>query len=90
MLACSFGAYSQMGTREVTETEARAIALAAAGCKRPEDCVVQGGASGKRWVFTVSYVKGRHPNGEPILMPGGWVGITVNSKGKVIDRMPGA
>jgi uncharacterized SAM-binding protein YcdF (DUF218 family) len=77
-------------SQKITEEEARAIALKAAGCRSAEACVVLGGLQKGNWVFVVSFVMGRDAKGEPLFAPGGHVGITVSPEGKVIERMPGA
>lgn len=81
---------AQSNPAKVTEEEARAIALKAAGCRSTEHCEVRGGLTNGNWAFVVSFIMGRDSKGEPLFAPGGWVGITVSPEGKVIDRMPGA
>ncbi|HEY5761905.1 MAG TPA: hypothetical protein VIS73_01715 [Rhodocyclaceae bacterium] len=73
----------------ITEDKARAIALAAAGCDAKRDCVVKDSFTDGQWVFIVSFVHSRDDEGKPRFMPGGFVGITFDAEGKVIDRMPG-
>jgi len=75
---------------EISQRDAIAIALREAGCKKAADCEVRGGLKGGRWVFVVWFVMGRNPDGSPQFAPGGWVGLTLDAQGEVIDRMPGA
>jgi len=75
---------------DISKTEAVAIALREAGCRKAEDCDVRGGLKDGKWVFVVWFVKGRNADGSPQFVPGGWVGLTLNAKGEVIDRMLGA
>lgn len=77
-------------TEPISEEQARAIALAAAGCDARRECVVKGSFSDGQWVFIVSFVRSRDAEGKPRFAPGGFVGITLDAKGRVIDRMPGA
>jgi len=75
---------------EISKGDAVAIALREAGCRKPEECDVRGGLKDGKWVFVVWFVMGRNPDGSPQFAPGGWVGLTLNAKGEVIDRMAGA
>ena len=75
---------------EISKAEAVAIALREAGCRKVEDCNVRGGLKDGKWVFVVSFVMGRNPDGSPQFAPGAWVGITLNAQGELVDRMPGA
>lgn len=91
LLVVALGCFGQANSYEgISEEEARAIALASAGCRKPENCLARGRLKDGNWIFVVSFIMGRDRNGEPLVAPGGWIGITINSKGKVIDRMPGA
>ena len=75
---------------EISRADAVAIALREAGCHKAEDCDVRGGLKDEKWVFVVWFVMGRNADGSTQLAPGGWVGLTLNAQGVVIDRMPGA
>ena len=75
---------------EISKGDAVAIALREAGCRKAEDCDVRGGMKDGKWVFVVWFVMGRNSDGSPQFAPGGWVGLTLNANGEVIDRMPGA
>ena len=75
---------------DISRADAAAIALREAGCRKPVDCDVRGGLKDGKWVFVVWFVMGRNPDGSPQFAPGGWVGLTLNSQGVVIDRMLGA
>ena len=81
--------YSQTYPTGISDEEAIRIALAAAGCKKAEDCIVRGGPNNGKWVFTVSLIAGRDSEGKPLFTPGGWVGITLDSQGHVIEEFPG-
>jgi hypothetical protein len=74
----------------ISKGDAVAIALREAGCRKSKDCDVRGGLKDGKWVFVVWFVMGRNPDGSPQFAPGGWVGLTLNGKGDVIDRMAGA
>lgn len=81
----------ELDAQSLTEDEARSIALTAAGCRNPESCIARGYLKDGNWIFVVSFVTGHDPKtGKPLLTPGGWVGLTIDPRGKVIDRMPGA
>ena len=75
---------------EISQANATAIALREAGCRKAEDCVVRGGPKDGKWVFVIWFVMGRNADGSPQFSPGGWVGLTLNAQGEVIDRMLGA
>ena len=85
-LACSAPSMAA----DVSRADAVAIALREAGCRKAEDCDVRGGIKDGKWVFVVWFVMGRNADGSPQFAPGGWVGLTLNAQGVVIDRMPGA
>jgi hypothetical protein len=74
----------------IAKADAVTIALREAGCRKANDCDVRGGLKDGKWVFVVWFVMGRNADGSPQFAPGGWVGLTLNAKGEVIDRMPGA
>lgn len=74
----------------ITEEKAKEIALKAAGCRTASDCEIRGGLKDGKWVFVVWFVYSRDPQGQPRLTPGGWMGITIDPYGEVLDRMPGA
>jgi hypothetical protein len=63
-LVCS-ACYGQEPPAEITKDEATRIALEAAGCKKPQDCVAKGRFDKNKWVFVVSYVTGRDVSGKP-------------------------
>jgi hypothetical protein len=75
---------------EISRADAVAIALREAGCRKDENCDVRGGLKDGKWVFVVWFVMGRNADGSPQFAPGGWVGLTLNVEGVVIDRMLGA
>ncbi len=75
---------------EISKSDAVDIALREAGCRKAEDCDVRGGMKDGKWAFVVWFVMGRNSDGSPQFAPGGWVGLTLNANGEVIDRMPGA
>ena len=75
---------------DISKADAVVIALREAGCRKAEDCDVRGGLNDGKWVFVVWFVMGRNPDGSPRFAPGGFVGLTLNAQGVVIDRMPGA
>jgi len=75
---------------DLSKAEAIAIALREAGCRKAPDCEVRGGLKDGKWVFVVWFVTGRNTDGSPQFTPGGWVGLTLDGQGEVIDRMPGA
>jgi len=75
---------------EISRSDAVAIALREAGCRTAENCDVRGGLKDGKWVFVVWFVMGRNADGSPQFAPGGWVGLTLNAHGVVIDRMLGA
>lgn len=75
---------------DITEHEARAIALRNAPCPRADSCEIRGGWQDGKWVFVVSFITGRTADGKPQFTPGGWIGITVNRAGEIINRTPGA
>lgn len=74
----------------ISKEKATQIALAAAKCKRPQDCIATGRLNKlNNWVFVISFVKARDAAGNPLIAPGGWMGITVDPAGHVIDTMAG-
>ena len=73
----------------MTNDGAVAIALREAGCGRASDCVVRGGRKEGKWVFVVWFVTGRNADGSPQFTPGGWIGLTLDAQGTVLDRTPG-
>ena len=73
----------------ITKEAATRIALATAGCKKTDDCIAKGRFDHGKWIFSVTYVSGRDAKGEPLIKPGGWMGVTLDSQGHVIDTMPG-
>ena len=75
---------------EISRAEAVAIALREAGCRKAVDCDVRGGPRDGKWVFVVWFVIGLNADGSRQFTPGGWVGITLNAQGVVVDRMSGA
>ena len=75
---------------EISKDDAVAIALREAGCRKAVDCDVRGGLKDGNWVFVVWFVVGRNADGSPQFVPGGWIGLTLNAQGEIIDRMPGA
>ena len=75
---------------DISKADAVVIALREAGCRKAEDCEVRGGLKDGKWVFVIWFVMGRNQDGSPLFAPGGFVGITLNAQGVVIDRMPGA
>lgn len=83
------GSTEAMAAR-ITHDDAIAIALREAGCSKPEECDVRGGLTEGGWRFVVWFVTGRNADGSPQFTPGGWMGITLNEQGEVVDRMPGA
>jgi hypothetical protein len=74
----------------ISREKATEIALAAAKCKRPRDCIATGRLDKiNNWVFVISFIKVRDSHGNPLIAPGDWVGITVDPEGHVIDTMAG-
>jgi hypothetical protein len=78
---CSW-AIDEMAAREIAEKEA--------GCGSAQSCQTRARLDKDRWVMVVWFIYGYRENGEPILKPGGWVGITVNQDGKITEKLPGA
>lgn len=74
---------------EVTKAEAKRIALTAAGCKKPEDCIASGRLDHDKWVFVIVFIEGRDAAGDFPTKPNGWTQVTVDSQGHVLGRMPG-
>jgi hypothetical protein len=84
-------AYSAVSiAAQISRADAVAIALREAGCPKIENCDVRGGLKDGKWVFVVWFVMGRDADGSPQFAPGGWVGLTLNAEGVVIDCTPGA
>jgi hypothetical protein len=81
--------YSQSPPAGISKAEATRVALAAAGCKKPQDCIANGRKDKANWVFVITYVAGHDAAGEPLTKPGGWMGVTVDPNGHVIDKMQG-
>lgn len=74
----------------IDEPTARKIAEEAAGCGPKQPCQTRARFEKGNWLLVVWFVYGFRENKEPILKPGGWVGITVNQDGKVVEKVPGA
>ena len=90
ILALSAGVcHGQTTSAEITKEEATRIALAAAGCKNPTNCIARGYFKNHQWIFSITFVDSWDASGKPLIRPGGWTGITLDSKGHVIDKMLG-
>jgi hypothetical protein len=81
--------HGQTTSAVITKEEATRIALTAAGCKKSDDCIAKGRLDRNQWVFVITFVEGRDAAGKPIVKPGGWMGITLDFQGHVMNRMPG-
>ena len=81
--------YGQAPPPGISLEAATRVALTAAGCKKPRDCIAKARKDKTNWMFVITYVEGRDAAGNPLTRAGGWVGITVDSTGHVIDKMPG-
>lgn len=73
----------------IDEAEAMRIAENAAGCGPNRPCQSRTYLKDGRWITVVSFIYGVRDDGQPILKPGGWVGIAVDEDGKVVEKMPG-
>ena len=73
----------------IEKPEAISIAEKAAGCNEQKPCLTRARLLKGNWSIIVSFIYGRRDNGEPIMVPGGWVGYTIYQDGKIIDKMPG-
>lgn len=87
-LAAGVG-HGQAAAAGISKAEATRIALTAAGCKKPEDCIASGRLDHDKWVFVIVFIEGRDAAGDFLTKPNGWTEITVDSQGHVIGRMPG-
>ncbi|MEW6329986.1 MAG: hypothetical protein AB1560_00860 [Pseudomonadota bacterium] len=82
MLPIRSWAIDEMAAREIAEKEA--------GCSSAQPCQTRARLDKDRWVMVVWFIHGYRENGEPVLKPGGWVGITVSQDGKITEKVPGA
>jgi hypothetical protein len=90
LLALSVGVcHSQTASAVITKEEATRLALAAAGCKNPANCIARGYFKNDQWIFSITFVESRDASGNPLIRPGGWMGITLDAKGNVVEKMPG-
>lgn len=85
-----FAWFAQADARDISKEEVIKIALHEAGCNSSADCDVQAKLENGKWVCLVSFVVGRTPKGEPEFKPGQWLGLTIDTQGKVLARVPGA
>lgn len=88
-IGATIGFAAPASAESISESRAREIAREAAGCKSENACVLRGGLRDGKWRFVVSFVAGRDPAGNPLFVPGGFVGVTVSRDGQVVDLMPG-
>lgn len=84
-----FSGLAQAETKDISKEEVVRIALREAGCNSSEDCDVQARFENGKWVCLVSFIVGRTPKGEPEFKPGQWLGLTIDTQGKVVTRIPG-
>ena len=74
----------------IDEVKAKQIAEQAAGCGPDKICDTRARMlEDERWTVIVWFVYGYRDNGEPIFVPGGWVGFTISKDGKIVDKTPG-
>lgn len=73
----------------IDEAAAIRIAEQASGCGPSRPCQSRTYLKDGKWITVVSFIYGLRDSGEPIFKPGGWVGITVDEDGKVVDTAPG-
>lgn len=85
-----WAAAAASASEAITQAVAENIAREAAGCDAARECVLRGGWRDGKWIFVVSFVAGRDPAGNPLFVPGGFIGVTVSRDGRVVDVMPGA
>jgi hypothetical protein len=81
--------HAQAAAKPISKEVATQIALSAAGCKKGDDCIAKGHLNHGQWVFVVTFVAARDASGNPLVAPGGWMGITLDSNGNVVEKMPG-
>jgi hypothetical protein len=81
--------HGQATPAEITKAQAKRIALTAAGCKKPEDCIASGRLDHDNWVFVILFIEARDAAGDFPTKPNGWIAVTVDSGGHVIGRMSG-
>jgi hypothetical protein len=88
VLAAGVG-HGQATPAEITKADAKRIALAAAGCKKPEACIANVRLDHDKWVCVIVFIEGRDAAGDFLTKPNGWTEVTVDSRGHVIGNTPG-